>query len=128
MKMKLNSSQHPYMILAPLSEEAEDKMYRYEIYDNNGNISDDFEYMLFDEETEEYVELRLFDLINAKFNIIINIYEEEVLENKNIPEAIELVRRFSCDTDDSRLIEFATDLINLFEIAKEKGTSIGFYF
>ena len=125
--MKLNSSQHPYMILAPLSEEAEDKMYRYEIYDNNGNISDDFEYMLFDEETEEYVELRLFDLINAKFNIIINIYEEEVLD-KNIPEAIELVRRFSCDTDDSRLTEFATDLINLFEIAKEKGTSIGFYF
>ena len=128
MKMKLKDSQHPYIILAPLSEEAEEKMYRYEIYDDNGDISSDYEYMLFDEETEEYFELRLFDLINAKFNMIINIYEEEILDNKNIIEAIDLVKRFSDNSDDKRLVEFATDMINLFEIAKEKGTSVGFYF
>ena len=126
--MKLKDSQHPYIILAPLSEEAEEKMYRYEIYDDNGDISSDYEYMLFDEETEEYFELRLFDLINAKFNMIINIYEEEILDNKNIIEAIDLVKRFSDNSDDKRLVEFATDMINLFEIAKEKGTSVGFYF
>ena len=95
MKMKLKDSQHPYIILAPLSEVAEEKMYRYEIYDDNGDISSDYEYMLFGEETEEYFELRLFDLINAKFNMIINIYEEEILDNKNIIEAIDLVKRFS---------------------------------
>ena len=128
MKKVLTDIKDQYRILVPLDMEAEDRMYRYEIYNDDANIDECFDYLIFNYETEEYIERRLFRLINAKFNIIINIYEEEILENKDIPEAIELVKRVINNNDDDRLVEFATDLIDLFEIAQEKGTSVGFYF
>lgn len=128
LKMDLDRIQQKFRIIAPLSKEAEEKMYRYELYNTAGEIADIFEYMLFDFETAEYMERRLFDLISATFNISILFYEEEVLENQNIPEAINLIKRLTQHNDDKRLVEFATDLINLMEIAYTKGTSVGFYF
>ena len=77
MKEKLDINEHAYVILVPLSEEAQERMDQYDIYDN-GEVAECFKSMVFGLETEEYMEVRLFDLINAKLDILINIYEEEI--------------------------------------------------
>ena len=75
LKMDLDRIQQKFRIIAPLTKEAEEKMYRYEIYNTVGEIADIFEYMLFDFETAEYMERPIFDLISATFNISILFYE-----------------------------------------------------
>ena len=127
MKEILDINEHAYVILVPLSEEAQERMDQYDIYDN-GEVAECFKSMVFGIETEEYMEIRLFDLINAKLDILINIYEEEVIENKNVETVLELTKRLVETSDDERVIEFATEFMGILETAIANKTDVGFYF
>lgn len=127
MKERLDINEHAYVILVPLSEEAQARMDQYDIYDN-GEVAECFKSMVFGLETEEYMEIRLFDLINAKLDILINIYEEEIIENKDVETVLELTKRLVETSDDKRFIEFATEFMNLLETAIANRTDVGFYF
>lgn len=127
MKERLDINEHAYVILVPLSEEAQARMDQYDIYDN-GEVAECFKSMVFGLETEEYMEIRLFDLINAKLDILINIYEEEIIENKDVETVLELTKRLVETSDDKRFIEFATEFMDLLETAIDNSTDVGFYF
>ena len=127
MKERLDINEHAYVILVPLSEEAQERMDQYDIYDN-GEVAECFKSMVFGLETEEYMEIRLFDLINAKFDILINIYEEEIIENKDVETVLELTKRLVETSDDKRFIEFATEFMDLLETAIANRADVGFYF
>lgn len=127
MKERLDINEHAYVILVPLSEEAQERMNQYDIYDN-GEVAECFKSMVFGLETEEYMEIRLFDLINAKLDILINIYEEEIIENKDVETVLELTKRLVETSDDKRFIEFATEFMDLLETAISNRTDVGFYF
>ncbi len=127
MKEMLDINEHAHVILVPLSEEAQERMDRYDIYDD-GEVAECFKSMVFGIETEEYMEVRLFDLINAKLDILINIYEEEVIENKNVELALDLTKRLVDSSDDKRFIEFATEFMDILETAIANKTDVGFYF
>lgn len=64
MKERLDINEHAYVILVPLSEEAQERMDPYDIYDN-GEVAECFKSMVFGLETEEYMEIRLFDLMSV---------------------------------------------------------------
>lgn len=127
MKERLDINEHAYVILVPLSEEAQERMDQYDIYDN-GEVAECFKSMVFGLETEEYMEVRLFDLINAKLDILINIYEEEIIENKDVETVLEVTKRLVETSDDKRFIEFATEFMDLLETAIANRTDVGFYF
>ena len=127
MKERLDINEHAYVILVPLSEEAQERMDQYDIYDN-GEVAECFKSMVFGLETEEYMEIRLFDLINAKLDILINIYEEEIIQNKDVETALKLTKRLVETSDDKRFIEFATEFMDLLETAIANRTDVGFYF
>lgn len=127
MKERLDINEHAYVILVPLSEEAQERMEQYDIYDN-GEVAECFKSMVFGLETEEYMEIRLFDLINAKLDILINIYEEEIIENKDVETVLGLTKRLVETSDDKRFIEFATEFMDLLETAIANRTDVGFYF
>ena len=55
---------HEYRVIVPLSEEAEERLYRWEIYDD-GEISECFAKMVFNEEIFLYLEKCLFDILNV---------------------------------------------------------------
>lgn len=127
MKERLDINEHAYVILVPLSEEAQERMDQYDIYDN-GEVAECFKSMVFGLETEEYMEVRLFDLINAKLDILINIYEEEIIENKDVETVLEVTKRLVETSDDKRFIEFATEFMDLLETAIANRADVGFYF
>lgn len=127
MKERLDINEHAYVILVPLSEESQERMDQYDIYDN-GEVAECFKSMVFGLETEEYMEIRLFDLINAKLDILINIYEEEIIENKDVETVLEITKRLVETSDDKRFIEFATEFMDLLETAIANRTDVGFYF
>lgn len=127
MKEKLDINEHAYVILVPLSEAAQERMNQYDIYDD-GEVADCFKTMIFGLETEEYMEVRLFDLINAKLDILINIYEEEIIANKDVESILELTKRLVETSDDKKFIEFATEFIDILETAIACNTDVGFYF
>lgn len=118
---------HEYRILVPLSEEAEEMLYRGEIYEN-GEIASCFKTKIFHEDTYGYLEDRLFDFINVKFDLIINMYEEEFLEHEQLEEAILLTEKLINSSDEKRFINLATEFVNLLKLAKENNTIVGFYF
>ncbi len=127
MKESLKYKEHAFVILVPLSEEAQERMDQYDIYDD-GEVADCFKSMVFGQETEEYMEVRLFDLINAKLDILINIYEEEVIENKDVKSILELTQRLIDASDDKKFVEFATEFTELLKTAIANKTDVGFYF
>lgn len=116
-----------FFILAPLTEEANEKMYQYDIYGKQG-IDDCFLYMEMTWAEEETLEHTLFNLINAKLNLIINIYEEEIIENKDLSDVIELTGRMISISGDEEFIRLATEFENLVKTAMRLGTDVGFYF
>ncbi|MBQ7501189.1 hypothetical protein IJT93_00540 [bacterium] len=118
---------HEYYILAPLSEDAMNRVYRYEIYDN-GEISDVFLSMTFYEDTFCYIDHRLFVFINASCNLFINMYEEEIIETEDLPKVLELTKDLIANSDEERFIAFAKEFQHLVEVAIEKNTCIGFCF
>ncbi|MBQ7501188.1 hypothetical protein IJT93_00535 [bacterium] len=119
---------HFYFILTPLTEEAMNRLYRYEIYDDNGVISDVFLTMDFYEDTFCFIEPRLFDYINASCNLFINMYEEEIIETEDLPKVLELTKDLIANSDEERFIAFAKEFQHLVEVAIEKNTCIGFCF
>ena len=127
MKEALEYKEHAFIILVPLSEEAQERMDQYNIYDG-GEVAECFKSMVFGQETEEYLEVRLFDLINAKLDILINIYEEEVIENKDVMEVLELTQGLIDASDDEKFVEFATEFTELLKTAIAYKTDVGFYF
>lgn len=118
---------HEYYILAPLSKEAETRLYYYDIYDN-GEISDVFLSMTFYEDTYCYVEYRLFNYIDACCGTFIDMYEEEYIDNKDLPKVLELTKDLIANSDEKRFITFAKEFQRLVEVAIEKNTDIGFCF
>ena len=119
---------HEYYILVPLSKEAMDRVYRYEIYGDNGEISDVFLSMTFYEDTFCYIEPRLFDYINACCNLLLNMYVEEYVETEDLPKVLELTKDLIANSDEECFIAFAKEFQRLVEVAVEKETCIGFCF
>ena len=118
---------HEYRVLVPLSEEAEERLYRGEIYDD-GEISECFVKMVFNEEIFVYLENRLFDILNVKFNLLINMYEEEILEREYITDAISITKKLINESDEEKFKLLATDFLNLLVIAEDNKRIVGFYF
>ena len=118
---------HEYRVLVPLSEEAEERLYRGKIYDD-GEISECFVKMVFNEEIFVYLEDRLFDILNVKFNLLINMYEEEILEREYITDAISITKKLINESDEEKFKLLATDFLNLLVIAEDNKRIVGFYF
>ena len=118
---------HEYRVLVPLSEEAEERLYRGEIYDD-GEISECFVKMVFNEEIFVYLEDRLFDILNVKFNLLVNMYEEEILDREYITDAISITKKLINESDEEKFKLLATDFLNLLVIAEDNKRIVGFYF
>jgi hypothetical protein len=116
-----------YRILVPLNDKATECLYGYDIYEN-GEIRSDIVGIEFHEDTFYYMENRLFDFINVECDLLINMYEEEVLENNQLDKAMNITQIIIDNTDDEALLDFAHKLLRLMNLAKESGTVVGFYF
>lgn len=118
---------HEYRVIVPLSEEAEERLYRGEIYDD-GEISECFAKMVFNEEIFVYLENRLFDILNVKFNLLVNMYEEEILDREYITDAISITKKLINESYEEKFKLLATDFLNLLVIAEDNKRIVGFYF
>lgn len=119
---------HKYYILVPLNENGEEQLYNYDFYDDKGGVNSNFKFMMFNEETFLYMEKRLLDFINVECDVLINMYEEEILEHEQLPKARQTIEKVLRNTDDKRLIEFACELEDLIDFAVENKKEVGFYF
>ena len=122
-----------YYILVPLTQEAIDDLYRYDIYKENCDkredlIRDSFKAMIFDEETYHFLDNNLFTFINAECDVMIDIYEEETVENDQLGSVLELTNSLLESSNDERFIKLATEFKSLVELAIKKKTVVGFYF
>ncbi len=122
-----------YYILVPLTQEAIDDLYRYEIYKENCDkredlIRDSFKAMIFDEETCHFLDDNLFTFINAECDVMIDIYEDETVENDQLETVLELTNSLLESSNDERFIKLATEFKSLVELAINKKTVVGFYF
>lgn len=118
---------HSYRILVPKNSDAAERLYVYDIYDN-GEICSDMVCLEFHEDTFYYMESRILDFINVECDLLINMYEEEVLENEQLDSAINIVDILVRNSDDDAVITFGKKLLDLMRLAKECGTVVGFYF
>ena len=116
-----------YRILVPLNEEAEERMYRYQIYDGN-DISPDFKCLQFYEETFYIMDDYYFVPLNQKFDLIITSEEEDVIYTEQLDAAKELVTKILDNIDDPAAIDFGNILLQMMIDAKEHNTVMGFYF
>lgn len=116
-----------YKIIVPLDAAAADQLYEYDIY-QNGEIRNGMVGLVFYEDTFYYMEKRLLDFINVECGLLINMYEEEVLENDQLDKGIQVVELVMNNSDDSVLLDFAQKLLELLRLAKKQGTIVGFYF
>ena len=119
---------HEYVILVPINDDVAERMYRYQLYDNEGNISDDFFCLKFNEDTYNEMEPYFFFPLNDKFDIWISMYEEEVIWTENLDEAIDLTQTLLDNIDNQAAIEFGKIMLSLMKKAKELNTVTGFYF
>jgi len=118
---------HNYYILAPLTPEANERMYQYDIYED-GNVADCFSCLVLCEREFAILEHRLFDQLNIKFDIMINAYEEEILEHKHLPQAMEVVDLILLQDDNSDFYKLGLKFRCLLNIAMQSNTDVGFYF
>ena len=116
-----------YYILVPKNQLAMEKMYQYDIYDENG-ISDNFYCMIFHEDTFNYMEKRLFDFINVRCNLLINMYEEEIAEKEQLQCVLAVTDMLISNSEDERFLKFASDFREMVTLAIESNTNMGFYF
>ncbi len=82
------------------------------------------EMVLSEEQYSKLDEIGVFDIINEKCNIIIDEYEEAVLELDKIPMAIEVVRQLINDNKNDELVKLK-EMLNLAITYK---TIVGFDF
>ncbi|MCQ2512991.1 MAG: hypothetical protein MJ092_06380 [Lachnospiraceae bacterium] len=118
---------HEYRILVPKDKVSEEILYRGEIYDIQ-DLSNYFHVMEFHEDVYGYLEDRLFDFINIKLDILINMYDEEILEPDQIDEAITVTNEKISESSEERFTDLATEFLNLLIEAKNNNTIVGFYF
>ena len=116
-----------YRILVPLNKDAEERMYRYQIYDDKG-ISPEFICLNFHEDTFYIMDDYYFVPLNQKFELIITAEEEDVIYNEHLDEAGELIKMILDNTDDPAAVDFGNILLKMVAIAKECNTVVGFYF
>ncbi|MCR5629642.1 hypothetical protein [Eubacterium sp.] len=120
---------HWYRILVPKTKEAENDLYDNNFFDeNNDCIKEEFDYMEFHEDTFCFLESRLFDFINVELDIIINMYEDEIINNDQLSKAYEITKRMILNSDDEKFIKLAEEFQSLIEKAQEYGTVVGLYF
>ena len=84
--------------------------------------------MIFHEDTYYEMESMLFDYINVECDIIINMYEEAIVENNQLEKVLLLTNSLLESSKDEKFIKFATEFKSLVELAIKKKTVIGFYF
>ena len=82
------------------------------------------EMVLSEEQYSKLDEIGVFDIINEKCDIIIDEYEEEVLELDKIPIALEVVTQLINDNKDEELVRLK-EMLNLAITYK---TIVGFDF
>lgn len=82
------------------------------------------EMVLSEEQYSKLDEIGVFDIINEKCDIIIDEYEEEVLELDKIPIALEVVTQLTNDNKDEELVRLK-EMLNLAITYK---TIVGFDF
>lgn len=82
------------------------------------------EMILSEEQYNKLDKLGIFDIINEKCNIIIDEYEEELLELDKIPIAIEAIQPLIKDNKDEELIR----LMEMLNLALSYNTIVGFDF
>lgn len=125
-KMLFDGS-HEYRILVPANKEFEERLYRGEVCDD-GVISEGYEQWEFFEDTYIYLEDRLFDFINVKFGLLINMYEEETLENEIIPGVIALTEQLKLESTEEHFVDLATKFVEMLKLAQQRNTVVGFFF
>ena len=127
--MDLESS---YYILVSLNEEASSKMVLYKIYDfDYDGIDKDMLCLRFHEDTFNYMNDYIFDILNSKVNLdfFISPYEEAYIDTPEmIEEAIDAMKLILRNTDDKAVIDFGKILLEMLQIAKENNTIVGFLF
>lgn len=116
-----------YRILVPLNKEAEEQMYRYQIYDGSA-ISPDFKCLEFFEETFYIMDDFFFVPLNQKFDLIITSEEEDVIYTEQLDEAKALVMKIIDNIDDPAAIDFGNILLKMIMEAEKYNTVVGFYF
>ncbi len=82
------------------------------------------EMILSEEQYNKLDKLGIFDIINEKCNIIIDEYEEELLELDKIPIAIEAIEQLINDDKDEELVR----LMEILNLAISYNTIVGFDF
>ena len=118
-----------YRILVSLDEASTEKLWSCDIYDNeDGGINRDMVCLSFREDTFYYMEDLIFDVLNAKLDLLINMYEEEYISTEQLTMAISVVDHIIDNTDDNAVINFANLLLDMIKLAKEHGTIVGFCF
>lgn len=79
-------------------------------------------------EAEYTLLIDIFYEMNKKFNIIIDIFEEEVLKNDNVADAIKLLSKHISESSNPDLIEAANKVMTALAKAKELNMPVYFDF
>ncbi len=120
---------HDYRILVALDDEAANKLWGCQLYDEeDGGINRQMICLSFHEDTFYYMEDHFFLFLNAKLDLYINMYEEEYIDTDQLDEAISIMENIIDNTDDRAVIDFGQKLLEMLKIAKERGTIMGFCF
>ena len=82
------------------------------------------EMLLSEEQYDKLNEIGVFEIINQTCDIIIDEYEEEVLELSKIPIALEAVEKLIKDNESEELLR----LREMLELAVSYNTIVGFDF
>ena len=96
-----------------------------EYYDYGIQKKEQMEELILTEEKYEYLDkIGIFNKINEKCDIIIDDYEEEILELERIPKALDVVNQFINNYANEELIQ----LKRMLNLAVEHKTLVGFDF
>lgn len=116
-----------YLIIVPTNNEGVDELYRNDIFKDN-YISKNMQYMIFHEDVYNYMENRLFDIINMKMDTLINMYEEEIIENEKLNQLLSVIDMLIRNSDDQKALSFMGNFRNLVQIAIDHKSVVGFCF
>ncbi|SPT71660.1 Uncharacterised protein [Anaerobiospirillum thomasii] len=121
---------HHYYILVPLSNQFIERLYRYDIYNNSGLDTYSFLSITFYEDFYYELELKLFHILNIKYHLHINMYEDEVIEPILIPKVISILHNAINNTapEDECFYNFCTKFLHLLTYAQDNNLPVGLYF
>lgn len=119
---------HRYYIVIALNKEAENSLFDYHFFDDNGDIKKDYEGFWFDERMYLLMEEYFFNFIDAECDLLINMYEEEFVFSDKLPQVLSVVNKMIKECDNNEVLELAEKLQNLIEKAIKLNTAVGFCF